>query len=340
MKYPVCIILSFIFICIVSCDRSGSEITYPPLSPEKVFVKDNRLQGEYLSDSILNPYTLFHTQHGLIYVMSKGNYELLHMVDTLTAKEIATCGRRGRGPGEFMGFLPYYYDWDKHRLYAADVYKQQLWSFLISDKGIEQCGFSKLNRDIKALATLNDSTFVFLTFFPYQTFGIMTKTCRELTSMPYRIIDREDIDYGKFAFSCALYLTPDKSKAVIIGSTYASLRIYTLTGNKPELVCNYPFFEHHYDLADEQPYAQDRNLRGREASCITDNYVYIASYGKTVGEEVPATETYILVFNMKGEYVKTYYIDKKICSMVVPRGDRVLYATVDDPEVYIVKFRL
>ena len=342
MKSSIYIFIILGITGIISCAPAKKESrSYPRLDPGAVFVKKDPLKGEYLQYTLISPYSLFLTQYGLGYVVSKGENGILHMVDTVTAKEIATCGRRGRGPGEFMGFICYNYDWHKSRLFAADVYKQELWNFLFSEDSIRQCGYEKLGRDYKALAALNDSVYVYLTFYPNQVFGMMTRRSKNLSSIPYRIINREDIDYASFGFSCAMRLTPDKSKAVLIGSTYASLQVYSITGRNIELECDYPYFDHMYEIRDGQPYALDENVNGGESSCVTDKNIYVLSYGKTVGDETPVTGSYILVFNMRGEYLKTYYIDRRVYSIAVSQDDKTLYATtVKDLDVYLMKFRL
>ena len=89
----------------------------------------------------------------------------------------------------------------------------------------------------------------------------------------------------------------------------------------------------------------DKNRGGFENLEVSDNYIYVTYYGIKSGDwekqiNRDFDEITLLVFDFKGNLVKSILLDKNVFTYTVSKDDRILYGMIERPDRLIVKYPL
>ena len=332
-------------ILMLSCSQPQSKA--PLLQPEAVFTRSDTLHGTYLQNP-LNPCRyakLSFTKYGILCetAVAKDNY-LFHLVDSLNANLICAGGHKGRGPGEFLMVRGGGYDGKTGYFYAMDQMKNFISKMSVGRDSIKYISSFVFPEDLYEAFYINDSIFAVLTFLPDQSICIMDSKGNYLDKQPNKILDDPALDYKKIYFNTRIKVTPDRSRIIAVDYNYNIIKIYSIRDNRLYPEQDIRYFPVEWKAVNGRPVPEPTHVRGGGWLEVSDRYIYIVTLGQTQEEfmlEKRHNISYLLIFDIKGNFVKSYTLDHDVSGFTIVR-DRYLYGTVIDPdgETRIIKYDL
>lgn len=340
----------FVNICLLlatltACQQESREY----LDPSDVFGVTDTLRATILPEPLMSNSIvsrIYYTPKGLILNTQIDKY-VIQLIDTTTGKRLASAGRIGRGPDELINPSGKSYNSESSSFFVWDYNLSRLDMFAISDSIVKKRSMSNINLILQTLDAITDTTFAVLDFCPDQSIGIIDTNGRYLSRIPYKIIDDKSIDYKIHFFNSNLTLSFDKQNLVTSCSQFPYLSLYSIKDNKLSKVWDKMVFKPKYKLTNSWIKVDNEQLFGFSRPTIRNQHIYLCSNGLTKGESIKEDDagrktnhTYVLVFNLKGEFVKTYVMDKYFLVFTISPDGRTLYAVIDDPDLYIAKYSL
>lgn len=335
----ICISL-FIF---AACDNGNEDY----LDPASVFAKSDTLRAIVLPDvieskSVITP--IYYSPYGLI-CCSQIDKKIVQLIDSVSGKKIDSKGRIGRGPAEMLSPVGMSYNLKTNSFFVWDLYRTMLMKFSVTDT-IKQMGADSIGHDLLKIKSITDTTFVALSFFPNQTIGIIDNKGEYLDKLPYKVISDDNLDYEKHFFSSNINLSYDKKYVAATDGHFPWLALYAIEGNKLVLKWEKMIFKQRIYVKDKWLKIEEGQLMGFENIKMTDKYIYVCTEGEKYKKinnqsEVKRSKyTYILIFNLDGEFINSYVLDKLFRVFEVTPDDKYLYAVTDDPDLYVIKYLL
>ena len=326
---------------------TGREQGY--LNPGAIFNGKDTLFGEVLKDTLQLSSAIsriYYTDKGLV-CCSEIKGKLIQLLDTLNGRMIACVGNK-EDEKDLKSMTPLDYDALTCTFGSYDLFRHKVIRWEITRDSLRKKAQFMVQDTILASAMLNDSVMTLVTYFPGQSVKLVNLNSREvLDRLPYCIIEDNRIDFNKYYFVSYLNITPDKKKIVVTGSRYSSLRIYSPKGNKLRLVKDYTYFNPDYSVEDGGLKIEDNHIIGGGTTKVTGKYIYIRTHGLSRGEERRLMETgkkvghtYLLVFDLEGNYVRSYLFDKRFYTFDITPDDKTVYAVVGEPYIHLVKYSI
>ena len=136
--------------------------------------------------------------------------------------------------------------------------------------------------------------------------------------------------------------------ALIIGYTnhLPSLSLYSYENDKLKLLWTKMIFKPYYTFKNNWRWViPDKNRGGFENLEVSDNYIYVTYYGIKSGDwekqiNRDFDEITLLVFDFKGNLVKSILLYKNVFTYTETKDDRILYGMIERPDRLIVKYKL
>ena len=330
---------------LTACQQESREY----LNPSDVFGVTDTLRATILPETLMSDNIIsriYYTPKGLILNTQIDKY-VIQLIDTTTGKRLASAGRIGRGPDELINPAGMSYNYDSGSYFVWDYNLSRLDMFAITDSIVKKRSMSNINLILQTLDAITDTTFAALDFCPDQSIGIIDTNGRYLSKLPYKIINDKSIDYKVHYFNTNIDLSLDKQYMVAYCSQFPYLSLYSIKDNKLSKLWEKMIFTPKYKLTNSWIKIDNEQLRGFSGSIIRNQLIYLCSHGLTKKEWIQEDKTgrkinhtYILVFNLKGEFVRSYVMDKYFIVFAVSPDGRTLYAVIDDPDLYIAKYSL
>jgi hypothetical protein len=161
----------------------------------------------------------------------------------------------------------------------------------------------------------------------YKLYDDKGKTDKYTGKYPFR---GEDMNPHErfFVYQGIIRSSPDGS-CFVMGSSYCdNLEFYRVDKGEASLVKKYETYDVKGSFDQRTKIDADCVMSYRGAS-VTDKYCYMLYSGEHYGVRT-AGGKYIIVFDWKGNYVKTFEVDKNVASFCVNRTDDVLFAFIYD----------
>ncbi|MEA5005412.1 MAG: BF3164 family lipoprotein [Rikenellaceae bacterium] len=337
----ICLLL----VTLIACKQESHKY----LNPSDVFGVTDTLRATILPEPLMTNNVIsriYHTPKGLILNTQIDKY-VIQLIDTTTGKRLASAGRIGRGPDELINPSGMSYNYDSGSYFVWDYNLSRLEMFAITDSIVKKRSMSNIKLTLQTLDAITDTTFAALDFCPDQSIGIVDTNGRYLSKLPYKIINDKSIDYKVHYFNTNMDLSLDKQYMVASCSQLPHLSLYSIKDNKLSKVWEKMIFKPKYKLTNSWIKIDNEQLSGFSGPIIRNQCIYLCSHGLTKGEWIKedktgrkTNHTYILVFNLKGEFVRSYVMDKYFIVYAVSPDGRTLYAVIDDPDLYIAKYSL
>ncbi len=318
------------------------------LDPSDVFGVTDTMRATILPEPLMaNSIVsrIYHTPKGLI-LNTHIDKNLVQLLDSTSGKKITSAGRIGRGPEEMINPAGMSYNYDSGSYFVWDYNLSRLDMFSVNDSIVKKRSMSNIKLTLQTLDAITDTTFAVLDFCPDQSIGIIDTNGRYLSRIPYKVIDDKSIDYKIHFFNTNMDLSLDKQYLIAVSQQFPYLSLYSITGNKLSLIWEKMIFKPRYDLVNQWIKADDKQIGGFHSATIRNQLIFLCTQGLTIGDERKGksierkNHTYILVFNLKGEFVKSYVMDKYFIVYTISPDGRTLYAVIDDPDLYIAKYSL
>ncbi|MEA5005687.1 MAG: BF3164 family lipoprotein [Rikenellaceae bacterium] len=337
----ICLLL----VTLIACKQESHKY----LNPSDVFGVTDTMRATILpapltAKSIIS--SVYYTQSGLI-LDTQIDKNVVQLLDSTSGKKITSAGRIGRGPDELINPAGLSYNYESGSYFVWDYNLSRLYMFAITDSIVKKRSMSNINLTLQTLDAITDTTFAVLDFCPDQSIGIIDTNGRYLSRIPYKIVDDKSIDYKIHYFNSNLNISSDKQYLVAACTQFPYLSLYSIKDNKLSKIWEKMIFKPKYKLTNNWLRIDNEQLKGFSGAIIRNQLIYLCSHGLTKGEWLKenktgrkTTHTFILVFNMKGEFVKSYVMDKFFIVYTISPDGRTLYAVIDDPDLYIAKYSL
>ncbi len=339
----------FVNICLLLATLTAcQQESHKYLNPSDVFGVTDTLRATILPEPLMTNNVISrinHTPKGLILNTQIDKY-VIQLIDTTTGKMLASSGRIGRGPDELINPAGMSYNYDSGSYFVWDYNLSRLEMFAITDSIVKKRSMSNMNLILQTLDAITDTTFAVLDFCPDQSIGIIDTNGRYLSRIPYKVIDDKSIDYKIHFFNANMDLSLDKQYLVASCSQLPYLSLYSIKDNELSLMWEKMLFKPRYNLVNKWIKADDKQISGFHGPTIRNQLIFLCTQGLTIGDERKGKSierknyTYILVFNLKGEFVRSYVLDKYFIVYTISPDGRTLYAVIDDPDLYIAKYSL
>ncbi len=342
-KSKILLIIFFLLIICFSCKNEKGDF----IDSASVFAKKDTLRATILpnvleSRSVITP--IYYSPHGLI-CCSDINNKVVQLIDSMSGIAISTKGRIGRGPEEFLSPGGMSYNLKSNKFFVWDYYRNIMVKFLISDS-VKQVGQDSIGHDLLKIKSITDSTFVALSVFPNQSIGIINSKGEYLDKLPYKVISDDDLDYEHHLFSSTITLSYDKKYVAAVDMIFPWIALYTINNNKLILKWKKMVFKSNYYIRNKWLKIDEGQILGFENVKMTDKYIYVCTQGEKYikgdshYEDIRPKCTYLLTFNLDGELINSYVLDKFFRVFDVTPDDKYLYAVTDDPDLYVIKYTL
>lgn len=314
---------------------------------EKLLFSKDTLRGTLLPEYVVanNPVTrIFHTPYGIICCTNIEN-NVIQLLDLSTGMQKATAGHLGRGPNEMLSSVGMQFDYETNFFYCYDNMMKKLVAFEVGKDTIIQMDEITFKRAYSTLQNLSDSVFVGLSFVPYQSLELLDCNADVFFSTPYKIINHSDLDYEKKYFNSGFAMSPNKKYIATCDSHFSSVQLYALSKESLSSIWEKMLFEPQYYIENQWIKLRDHHPMGFKTIVLTDHYIYLPTHSMEAMEyrdrdKAPLKYTNLLVLNYQGNVVKSLVLDSNFFGFTVTPDDRDLYAFVDDPDTYIIKYQI
>ncbi len=318
MKCNLFIGMSFVFA--ISLNSCGMRDYMADADSCKELVKEFKTE-----DVLIGRSSTIHTTDSLLFVLDHTSTDsIIHMFDAFTDRHIKSFGKFGQGPDEIARAGQFAFDHDKGEAYVFDYGQQRVMAFnidsVVSDpeyRPYVKLRFTTAKAFPDRYVHINDSLGFARHISPGKTKGFVQSLCR------YNLDSGTVVPFGDPALKCyenrsMFAVSPETNMVAEACSTQDLVIIYDFDGN----VIN----------RFEGPlYSSDVN---RDATYFTGavfagDYLLCSYSGDTTGKEYFGP--YIVVFDKKGDYMKTLDLGRKIINMSYsPAKGRLLIGFDDE----------
>ena len=344
-------LLAVILLCMGVMSSCKRESGY--LDPSYVFNLKDTLKAEILPAPLYAKTPILFDMDSLYWCCS-GEIDgyFAQLLNHQTGEMIFHTGRIGNGPGELLYPYPVGFDRESKILYYTDAYTHTIHPFQIQQDSIIQLKSYKDERHtyfINSFEPVSDSTFavISMSMIP-QSIKIVDFSSAVYDSIRNAPIDMNDETFMSVrGFSTTIRLTPDRSKLIATEGATPTFRIFSINNNKLDLIVQKAYFKPMPIISGGNLQAETDQWGGPVWEVVTDKYIYLLNYGMKSGDRFSHDfrerykNAYIMIFDMKGEFVKSLIFDRRFTSFTVSSDDKILSAPVTlEDDMYIAKYKL
>ncbi len=352
MKFPIYISCIGLFFTMVSCtDRPSGHYSRYTTFPEteEVLTQENSLDSVYLR----YPYRV-EIQGGLAVLLDLHNdSHYLHAFTYPDWKYVAPFGKRGDGPEELLSA-------DRVRLCSADsvwvldANRMQITRWSIDVPAREIVCIETVSLDKRLLRTLDfcktETGFLVDDYTGEHRFheiGMNGQIIRSIGTIPTE--DKKRLENpAALAQAWRSFMDYDTQRGIVVQATQLGevLEIHHLkTGFHTVLYGSNgePFF------TSKDGEAIPKGIKGFNDVQITDRYIYATFDGITfkekikqyqAGKEVPDGGFYIYVFDLKGNPVKNYHLNRSLFGISINEKEGIITGTTTDTNNPVVTIKI
>jgi hypothetical protein len=252
---------------------------------------------------------------------------VIHVFSKYDGSHIASGGRRGQGPGEFIHALDFSFDRNTGQLYVFDhsksaVIKVDIDSLASQNKMVfEEIRLRNDLYPVNAAYHLQDSLFVVIE----GTDDIFLRTSDSIISKAPRIIPPHPYKYDTwrmFLSGNSFATTNHKGdKFVLVTNVGGIMYIYSIQENRISLRSTKYFYKPVLERV--PPYFNfEESYMGFYALCFSDDMIYTS----ISGEKMPETHPYnICLFDYEGNPIIRYNTNSPVVRMAVDEVDGSIF---------------
>lgn len=334
MKFSTILFVSLL-LAFISCKNKDAV----HLDPQKVFDIKDTLKAEILPTPLITgDNTILYDMDSLYLCYTRLDNYFLQLLDYHSSELIYHTGRIGRGPGELGYPYPAGFDIESGTVYVADMHTHAIIPFQVKDSVILQSNSFQNNRHTflpKSFQKISDSTYVILNTMINQsikTIDLNGHVYDSIRNAPIKIGEGAFFDRG--GFTTTINITPDKSRLIATDTWIPKIRIYSLEENQLLLRSEKEYFETSYEIIGGNFYPNRDQQSATAWSYVSSHYFFILNFGVKYGETrdrdflTKYKNSYVMVFKMNGEYVKTLLFDHPFLAFTVSQDEKRLSAPV------------
>lgn len=323
---------------------ANREVTQTHLNPDKVFRLKDTLRAEVMPEEIWGRLInqIFYTEEGIICCTNIDDY-IVQLINPETGALLSATGKKGRGPGEFLGAMPKHIDRTLKRVYIFNSQKKSLVPFNYSDKKIEQLpALDYFYENYSGFVKIDDTRWVVLEDSQNSYLKLVDTLGNVLDSLPNAALSE---DVRDVRFNTVMKGSPDKGGVILYEMDLPIFRKYSVKDDKLVLDYRIEYLEPVYQLQDGMCVIDLEKKSSILGNYLTEKYHYMihpglssAGFNPHSGEQISLDHVYILVYDMDGNFMKSLLFDRFFRAIAVSDDDKYLYAV--DNNMSLVRYEL
>lgn len=304
------------------------------------------LTGETLplSDSLLNPHTLFVIGDGLLIEDPEDSHFYKYFKD-INNSSMTLVATKGMGPDEFIKPRNVRYDGVSDRIFIYDTsLKKGAYLSPIDGSVVESCILS--DAAAREILTVG-KCFIGNGAFKNGYFAAMDstgKTKEVFGQIPLRKYEGEDHLLDYLCNQTQIAVSPDNTRFAAAGSFSDWLVFYDISGDRPSKIREYSTYPSALEVKSKPNGSYSVDFRPEaiisyRVLAPTDKYLYAMYDGRTNEEADNKKEPdiAILQFDWDGNFIKGVSIPERVFYIAVDNDDSTLYALVRTDEAKVLK---
>jgi hypothetical protein len=355
------ILYSFFFLFLFSCEIKKEITSVMNLFDSPTFLEHQIFDIQINSNELLNPAAI-EVYDNLMIVLDIKSENLFSAIDLQEKKYIKSWGSKGQGPGEFIGVMDFYNNYDQTGINAWDPMLQRL-NFFAYDTVVlnfnpmpqnlfentnaknvlkmfyanilqlNKSLFLAIGNETKRFSLLNISTNELISTGEYPPQEANTKTHGMLKNLAYNGLIRLNKDLMK-----VVYISRNSEMFEIFNVN--NLGLHVEYGNYTTI----PEYKQINDYSiDVEKFPKKQGVN--HSLSVTNKYIYILykTYSADINEQNKYSDDInkadiVLSFDWKGHPLKMYKLDCMVNNIQYDEKNNRLYAIYDNPDPEIIYF--
>ncbi|MDD4712119.1 MAG: BF3164 family lipoprotein [Bacteroidales bacterium] len=354
MKTRTVLHLFIFLLCFTACDNKSV------FSIVELFSKTEKLTGQTFkiagfSENILNPADMEIINKKLVLLDVQASVPF-SIIDLEKQKYVKSFGMKGEGPGEIVGVMDFYVNYDGTGINFWDAMLKRLY-FCNNDSMLlynNKCGINIIekvkdknlfNNFFLNVLQIDKSLYLGIGNSGNKRFSLInTKTNKVIYTGEYpkqEMSTKIDPFVNAIAYNGTIRYNKEKNRIVFISRESEMIELFDVKESGLELIYgNYSTVP----IGEQKTEGKDR---GRNIGiAVSDNYIFIlcqprAKVSNTQKDKRRVNSANdVLVFNWDGKPVIHYKLDNKIASISVTKDSKRLYALINKEEPQIIYYDL
>lgn len=340
------IILLAILFLLFSCRPYQADNEYSGSS--KFDSHTDTLYGEYLPAKVISKggaNKVFISPYGLL-TTADISRNILQIRDTASGKILKAQYNMGKGPEELIDYLGKGFNPDNNSFCVWDLGKRCINLYRVSDDGLSLIRSNRYSGfSINDVVNISDTTDMIITAIPNQQLLIYGNN-GIIDLAPFGILDEPDLDYANNYFSCDIGVSRRDQILFVVGNSIPYLAAYSYANNKLVKLWDMMLLEFSYILRNNWWIAYKNTNIGFRDMSVTDNYIYLTHYELNYEEyyyndkDKKMKEITLMVYDFKGNLIKTSLLDHNVSSISITPDDKTLYGITYEKGDHIIKYKL